>query len=388
MYQRHNLAEDPIKSNAIETPNLNKKEYCSVSQYKTTTNELLSAANSVEEDIRGLSLLERIKYADSLFNQMTSVRRADICDIKSFDKAETHVYNVYCYLLAEYKSSMKSQLARRVAETPYCSFAEPVEKDRIEVEVSISELYVAEIIFIWGRKLHFRFYQFITEKSGFKYKYEVAPRWKVIPSWLKALAIFNRGHFEKDVNYENWIDVLMNTSAELKENSRDIVTMCSRSSNIDPEGNLKNHYGIWKSKGRIISLSKKLPIARTAHAKKDKQPLYDHSPYMHGSNGTYVENINEYWCLEYTIYSPSPEVRYPISTGRSVHDYITQSLMPRLGWINMSQKRRDMLNALLAGTKLELETSDTTEAALARDFHPVGFKSWDEYLDSIILPKL
>ncbi len=75
-------------------------------------------------------------------------------------------------------------------------------------------------------------------------------------------------------------------------------------------------------------------------------------------------------------------------TNLDIHEYITQSLMPKLGWRPITQQRLDMLNEILKGTDMDLVTTDTTEAALYRNFLPVGFKTWDEYLDSIILPKI
>ena len=54
----------------------------------------------------------------------------------------------------------------------------------------------------------------------------------------------------------------------------------------------------------------------------------------------------------------------------------------------ITKQRLERLNEILKGTDMELVTTDTTEAALYRNFLPVGFKTWDEYLDSIILPKI
>ena len=124
------------------------------------------------------------------------------------------------------------------------------------------------------------------------------------------------------------------------------------------------------------------------HAKKGEQPNYESSPFVHGSNGTYVENVQPYWSLNIKIKRPSFEVAQPVKTNIDIHDYITQSLMPRLEWGRITGQRLERLNEILAGTDMDLVTTDTTEAALYRDFFPVGFKNWGEYLDSIILPKI
>ena len=352
-------------------------------------NDLVNKANFIEKDIKGMPILEQIRYAANLYQEMNEVRGEEMGDMNVFIKAQTNVECVWRCLAAEYKGSMVKELEKRVAETSYCSFAETLGNESPRsVLVAISEQYVAEIEFKWNTILRIRLYQYVKDRYGDKTMYEVVPRWKVIPEWLRDSAKFNRGHFEKDVDHENWIDILMGAAAELKEHSKDVVTMCNLSSNTDEEGNAKTVYKTWKTKGRIMSLTKEMPIAHMFHAKTGEQPSYENSPYVHGSNGTYVENVQPYWSLNIKIKRPSLEVAQPLKTNIDIHDYITKSLMPRLEWGRITEQRLEILNEILAGTDMELVTTDTTEAALYRNFLPVGFKTWGEYLDSIILPKI
>ena len=352
-------------------------------------NDLVKKAISIQEDIKGMPILEQVKYAANLYKEMIAVSGDEMDDMNIFIKARTDVECLWHCLAAEYRGSMVKELERRVVETTYCSFADALGSESPSpVLVAISEQYVAEIEFKWNTSLRIRLYQYVKDSYGFKTMYEVVPRWKVIPEWLKASTKFNRGHFEKEVDHENWIDILMGTAAELKEHYKDVVTMCNLSSNTDEEGNAKKVYKTWKTKGRIMSLTKEMPIAHMYHAKKGEQPSYENSPFVHGSNGTYVENVQPYWSLNIKIKRPSLEVAQPIKTSIDIHDYITQSLMPRLEWGRITQQRLDWLNEILSGTDMELVTTDTTEAALYRNFLPVGFKTWGEYLDSIILTKV
>ena len=48
----------------------------------------------------------------------------------------------------------------------------------------------------------------------------------------------------------------------------------------------------------------------------------------------------------------------------------------------------DLLNEILSGTVMELETSDKSEAALFRKFLPIGHAGWEDYLDTLILPRI
>ena len=147
----------------------------------------------------------------------------------------------------------------------------------------------------------------------------------------------------------------------------------------------KNKRTTWKTKGRIISLTKEMPIVRVYHAKKDNQYGWDNSPFFHGSNGTYAENANPFWSLNIKIKRPSYEVPEPLRTNIDVHEYITTSLMSKLGWERITQNRLDWLNEILSGKEMELETSDVNEAALYRSFLPIGYMSWNDYLDYVIM---
>lgn len=292
---------------------------------------------------------------------------------------------------AKHKSSMVKELERRLSEMSYCSFAKTLGNEiphPVMVMVAISELYVAEIEFKWNTTLRIQLYQYVKDSYGFKTMHKVIPRWKIIPDWMKATAKFNHGHFEKEVDHENWIDILMDTAAKLKENGKDVISLCDLSSNTDEDGYSKNVYKTWKTNGQILSLSKELPIAHIYHAKKGEQVNYERSPFVHGSNGTYVENVQPYWSLNIKIDKPSLEMAQPLKTNIDIHDYITQSLMPRLKWGRITGQRLERLKEILAGIEMKLVTADTTKAALYRNFLPVGFKNWDDYLDSIILPKI
>ena len=150
----------------------------------------------------------------------------------------------------------------------------------------------------------------------------------------------------------------------------------------------KNRRTTWRTKGRILSLTKEMPIVRVYHAKKDNQYGWDNSPFFHGSNGSYAENTNPFWSLNIKIKRPSYEVPEPLRTNIDVHEYITTSLMPKLGWGRITQNRLDWLNETLSGKEMELETSDVNEAALYRTFLPIGFKSWGDYLDNVIESKI
>ena len=351
--------------------------------------ELVIKAQNIEEDIKEMPLLEKIKYAANLYQEMTQVSGEAIGDMNVYFKAKSWVEMTWRHLVAELKSSQKDELAKRVSEARSCSIGQMFGKEDPQVvDVQLSEQFSASIIFKWSPVIRIEFSRSIQDGFGGKTSVGVVIRWKVVPEWLKQDTKFVRGHFEKEVTLENWVDMVMATATNLIEHKKDVVSFCRMSSNSDDIGNLRIKYKTWKTKGRILSLRKELPVAHVYHAKKREQLSWDHAPGVHGSNGTYVENVNPFWCLTIKIKRPSFEAPEPIPGYIDIHDYVTKSLMPKLEWGRITQDRLDRLNEILKGVEMELVTSDTTEAALYRNFLPIGFKSWDEYLDSILLPRL
>lgn len=344
-------------------------------------NDLIEKALSIKDYIKGMELLEQMNYVSMLYNEMSSIPLEQIEDPHSFYKAKSHLETIRMYVQAGYKDKKVKELEKRVQEMPFCKIIKKSEKDNPLLEVTISEDFYAWISYIWGPTIHVKFFQKNTDEYGDAYSVCVILRWKAIPEWLKQEMKFVYGHLEKDVSIYNWVDIILDIAKELKEKAKELVALCKSSSNVDNTGVTKTRHKSWKTKGRIISLTKKMPLARLVHAKKEQQEAWNNSPSFHGSNGTYVENVNPFWCLNIKIKRPSYEVPQPIEIPKDVHDYITQSLMPRLGWGRITQERLNRINTVLSGIETELVTFDTDKAALYREFLPISFNSWNDFLN-------
>lgn len=348
--------------------------------------DYIEKAYSVEKDIVGMEPYEQLKFVSKLYNEMAQIPPAEMGNINEFCNAHTHVESIWNYLLDDYKKNLISELEQKISNLPYCSSCSTNNKDKnIIINVEISELFFAEICYKWGSlTLNISFSQRIKDRYDNISFFNVVVRWKIIPDWLKNETKYYHGHFEKDVSLNNLIDTVLDTAKELHDKKVDIISFCRASSNIDDKGNLIVRHKNWKTKGKLESITKETPLLHVYHAKKTEQDKWDSSPYFHGSNGTYVENAIMYWCLNLKIKRPSYEVPHPIPYSVEIHNYITQTLMPKLGWERITQDRLKKLNNIIEGKTLELETTDTDQAALNREFKPVGFKDWNDYLDSII----
>ena len=349
--------------------------------------DLLTRALSVKEHIKGMEPLAQLEYVAKLYNDMSA--SPIIGDMNTFCKAQEAVGGIWKYLAADFKEAQSKELAKRISAIPFCAIGKDYGEDNTQiVDVRISKQFFASISYKWRTTIRIVFNKTIPDGFGRETINEVIVRWKVVPEWLKEGTKFVRGHFEKDVTLEDWIETVIETAHALKDHSKDVVSFCRMSSNTDSMGNVIMKYKSWKTKGKILSLTKTMPVVEVFHAKKSDQEVWGHMPGVHGKNGTYVENANPFWSLNIQIKRASFKVTDPIRTSIDVHEYITKSLMPKLGWGRITQDRLDLLNKILSGTEMELDTSDTNEAALYRKFLPIGYTSWDDYLNALIIPRI
>ena len=349
--------------------------------------DLLSRALSVREDIKGMEPLAQLEYVAKLYNDMSA--SPIIGDMNTFCKAQDAVGGIWKYLAADYKEAQSKELAKRISTVPFCAIGQSYGEEHTQiVDVRISKRFFAKISYKWHSSIRIEFYQNIPDGFGGEAFCAVVIRWKVVPDWLKEEATFVRGHFEKEVTIEKWIETVIETAQTLHNHAKEVASFCKMSSNTDSMGNEIMKYKTWKTKGKILTLTKEMPHVEVIHAKKAEQEFWEHMPGFHGKNGTYVENANPFWNLNIQIKRASYEVTTPTRTSINVHEYITKSLMTKLGWGHITQDRLDLLNEILSGTVLELETSDTSEAALFRKFLPIGHAGWEDYLDTLILPRI
>ena len=81
-------------------------------------NDLVNKANSIEEDIKGMPILEQIRYAANLYQEMNEVRGEEMGDMNVFIKAQTNVECVWRCLAAEYKGAMVKELESELQRHP------------------------------------------------------------------------------------------------------------------------------------------------------------------------------------------------------------------------------------------------------------------------------
>ena len=113
----------------------------------------------------------------------------------------------------------------------------------------------------------------------------------------------------------------------------------------------------WKTEATLISITKEWPIRHIVSGiSKSRQPFYDTFQGLHGSNGTYAENVNPYWALKIRLKRLSYECNEKTVLFIDIHDYITTQIMPSLGWYRITAKRLEQLNSCIKGKKIAVSS--------------------------------
>lgn len=350
--------------------------------------DLIRKGFSIENDIQNMGLIERVRYAHDLSIRLEGIPYEENHGQERWD-AKHLVDRIWAQSAGEMKSSMSDDLDHRVEEIQGCSSGTiDVEKVNKLVTVDISDLFGAEVFYEWKGRILITFFQYGKPSYGHRPRYEIVLRRKLLPDWLLSKARPYRGGLSREVTLEDWIDTVIDTINEIKAHDQEVARICKASSHMDVSGNTILKFSSWKTRGRILRIQKELPPVQVFHARKEEQVYLDNAPGIHGSNDTYVENANPLWTLVVRIMRPSYEVPQSIVVKLNIHEYVTQSLMPALGWGRMTQDRLDKLNKALSKKEMDLITTDMDKDLGDREFSPIGFGGWSEYLDSIIQPRI
>ena len=144
---------------------------------------------------------------------------------------------------------------------------------------------------------------------------------------------------------------------------------------------MKEKHLSWKTIATLISITKELPIQHIISGiPKSKQSFYDAFSGIHGSNGTYAENVNPYWSLNYRVKRLAYEVDESQILSIDIHDYITGEFLPSMGWNRITADRLELINKCIKGKKVAVVTHDMEEAPIYRDFYPEN-SSWNNFLN-------
>lgn len=232
-------------------------------------------------------------------------------------------------------------------------------------------------------KYYLEFEQLI-EGEGDEYWRSIVPKKQFMPKEILALGKYKDSRYNIEQG-STISEAGINAINKVLKHRQQLLEMCIASTCWNSDGSLKYNLKDWKTDAQLIKITKEMPVAHlTTGIKKDNQSIYDGAYGIHGSNGTYVENVNPEWILEFRVKKLGIEVDGSEKRCVNIHDYIRHKLMPRLEWGKITEQRLDLLNNKIHGQKLKVLTYDMDKAPIYREFKPLEYKDWDEALDHFL----
>lgn len=211
----------------------------------------------------------------------------------------------------------------------------------------------------------------------------IYPKRHLVPEQVLNIGEYHSGHYS--ISKGNSISDAGNAVIQMVVDLTPmLLTMCRKSTPWYNEERMNETLLEWHTEARLFGISKEKPIQRMVTGiKASHQASYDSCSGLHGSNGTYVENVNPEWVMKFRLRRLDFAVDESVSDQINIHQYITQKLMPRLNWGKITAGRLEMLNDALKNLTLKVVTREMAEAPCHRSFVPVDYASWDDALDAI-----
>lgn len=246
------------------------------------------------------------------------------------------------------------------------------------------EPYVAEISL--KNELRLEFYQKISKYDDYTL-YSIMPKKEYVPDFIIQNGEYHCGGYVFELaQLTDFSTIIIKLVDLIMQNQSLLISFCNNSTNWNPDGTKKREFDSWKTDAKIIKISKEMPIRRMFQGiPKQEQSSYDNSPFLHGSNGTYVENTNASWYLTFRVKRLAYEVDKPECFTIDIHQYITSKLMPKLGWEKITANRLTKVNDMIKNKPLKVVTYDMDKPPIHREFIPYGSNSsWDSILDELL----
>lgn len=260
----------------------------------------------------------------------------------------------------------------------------------LNINIPLDEYFTAKIVFRSSINNNFfmDFYFCFMQKCVDDYNnhlawIQIVPLKRYVPDAILALGSYFKGRY-------NIVGNSISASGEhvihqIYSNKAALSSMCKKSTCWDMHGNLKSKFTDWKSEAISLVISKEFPPCRIVTGiKKDQQVHYDNSYGLHGSNGTYVENVNQTWCLVFKVKRIGIEVDTSADFIIDIHKYITKKIMSQLGWGKITKERLEFLNNILKNKTLKVICRDLSIAPIYRNFVPLEYDNWETALDTIL----
>ena len=259
-------------------------------------------------------------------------------------------------------------------------------EDKHYIDVII-EPYIICLVYNWKREIWMSILHTIFDQNDEERDYPIFPKAEDIGRLIYDSIKFVRGKYVINCSVDSWSQDVEAILSNIKKNRPTLYHVLENSTLRFPDGKMKIKRKNWKSPARIIDIHQESEKGFVQGIKKDEQSSYDNSPYLFGSNGTYVGPEEKYYVLKFKVLRPRQELFQPINEYMNVEKLIREYYLPKMQRERMSSKLLEEINQRITNLKLDVVTRDFDKygaVSINATYVPIGFNSWEDYLRTII----
>jgi hypothetical protein len=259
-------------------------------------------------------------------------------------------------------------------------------EDKHYIDVKI-EPYAICLEYNWKQEIWMSILHTIFDKNDEERDYPIFPNAEDVGRLIYDDIKFVKGKYVINCSVDSWYQDVETILSNIKKNRPTLYHVLDNSTLRFPDGMMKTRRTDWKSPARLIDIHQESEKGFVQGIKKDEQSSYDNSPYLFGSNGTYVGPEEKYYVLKFKVLRPRQELFQPINEYINVEKLIREYYLPKMQRERMSSKLLEEINQRITNLKLDVVTRDFDKygaVSINATYNPIGFDSWDDYLKSIL----
>ena len=228
-------------------------------------------------------------------------------------------------------------------------------EDKHYIDVKI-EPYIICLVYNWKQEIWMSILHTIFDENDEERDYPIFPNAEDIGRLIYGNIKFVRGKYVINCFGDSFFQDVETILSNIKKNRPTLYHVLENSTLRFPDGKMKIKRKNWNSPARLIDIHQESEKEFVQGIKKDEQSSYDNSPYLFGTNGTYVGPEEKYYVLKFKVLRPGQELFQPINEYINVEKLIREYYLPKMQRERMSSKLLEEINQRITNLKLDVVT--------------------------------
>ncbi len=256
------------------------------------------------------------------------------------------------------------------------------DKGKHYIDVTINSYKIC-LEYNWRQEVWMSVEHITIDKNNEERLYPIFPNANDLSSLIHDKIKFVKGKYVINSSIESWPQTIGAILSNIKKNMSVLSSILDNSTLRFPDGTMKVKRKVWKSPAIIVDVYQESEKGFVQGIKKAEQPLYDNSPGIFGSNGTYVSPEEKYYVLKYKVLRPRQELFHSINGYINIEKFIRDYYLPKIKRERMSANLMEEIHQKLSTIKIDVVTRDFDEygaVSINATYLPKGFDSWNDFL--------